>query len=84
VPATAVVIDAQGTRVARVQDGAIAWRTVEIDRDLGDKVAISAGVTDGDLLVAAPTDRLVEGMRVRADESHGAVSPAAESASAER
>ena len=69
VPATAVLIDAQGTRVALVREGAIAWRKVEIEKDLGDRVAISTGITDGDVLVAAPSDRLTDGMRVRADAS---------------
>ena len=69
VPATAVLIDAQGTRVALVREGAISWRKVEIEKDLGDKVAILTGLADGDVLAAAPSDRLVEGMRVRADDA---------------
>jgi membrane fusion protein (multidrug efflux system) len=69
VPATAVLIDAQGTRSALVRDGAIAWRKVEIEKDLGESVAISAGLADGDVLVAAPSDRLVEGMRVSPEDT---------------
>jgi RND family efflux transporter MFP subunit len=64
-PSTAVVIDARGTRVAMVQGGAISWTSVDIERDFGDRLAI-AGVTEGDVLVAAPSDRLVQGMRVSA------------------
>jgi RND family efflux transporter MFP subunit len=70
VPSTAVLIDAQGTRAALVRGGAISWRKVEIEKDLGDKVAISTGLTEGDVLVAAPSDRLVEGMRVRESTSN--------------
>jgi membrane fusion protein (multidrug efflux system) len=69
VPATAVLIDARGTRVAVVHDGALSWRRVEIEGDLGDRLAISTGLVEGDVVVAAPSDRMLEGMRVRAIES---------------
>jgi RND family efflux transporter MFP subunit len=80
VPATAVLIDAQGTRAALVRGGSISWRKVEIEKDLGDKVAIATGLADGDVLVAGPSDRLVEGMRVRAEDSPSAQRPLAERA----
>jgi RND family efflux transporter MFP subunit len=79
VPATAVLLDAQGTRVALVRQGAISWRKVEIDQDLGDQIAIATGVSLGDVIVAAPSDRLVEGMRVRAEEPRSDQPPVAES-----
>jgi len=66
VPATSVLIDARGTRVARVRAGVLSWVPVEIESDLGDKLAISAGLSEGDVAVLAPSDRLTEGMRVRA------------------
>jgi RND family efflux transporter MFP subunit len=69
VPATAVLIDAQGTRVAVVHDGTLSWRKIEIEGDLGDRLAISTGLAEGDVVVAAPSDRLLEGMRVRSDEA---------------
>ncbi len=78
VPATAVLIDAQGTRAALVRGGAISWRKVEIEKDLGDKVAISTGVAEGDVLALAPSDRLVEGMHVRAEDTRSVQSPLAE------
>jgi RND family efflux transporter MFP subunit len=78
VPATAVLIDAQGTRAALVRGGTLSWRKVEIERDLGDKLAISTGLAEGDMLVAAPSDRLVEGMRVRAEDTRSAQPPIAE------
>jgi membrane fusion protein (multidrug efflux system) len=74
VPATAVVIDARGTRVAVVHDGALSWRRVEIQGDLGDRLAISTGLVEGDVVVAAPSDRMLEGMRIRAIESRPAPS----------
>jgi membrane fusion protein (multidrug efflux system) len=80
VPATAILIDAQGTRAALVRDGAISWRKVEIEKDLGDKVAVSTGLAEGDWLVAAPSDRLAEGMRVRSEDPRPAQPPLAETA----
>jgi len=64
VPETAVLIDARGTRVALVHDGVLSWRAVDIDGDLGDRIAVSTGLAEGDEVVVAPSDRLVEGMRV--------------------
>jgi membrane fusion protein, multidrug efflux system len=78
VPATAVLIDAEGTRAAVVHDGAISWHKVDIEKDLGDKVAISKGLAEGDVLVAAPSDRLSVGMRVRTEDSQAAQRPLAE------
>jgi membrane fusion protein (multidrug efflux system) len=75
VPATAVLIDAQGTRAALVREGAISWRKIGIEKDLGDKLAISTGLAEGDVLVAAPSDRLIEGMRVRAEDTRSAQPP---------
>jgi len=59
VPAMAVSINAQGTRVAVVRDGALTWKRVEIEGDLGDRLAISTGLEEGDVVVAAPSDRMV-------------------------
>jgi RND family efflux transporter MFP subunit len=64
VPATAVLIDARGTRAAVVRDATLSWRQVEIDSDLGDRLGVSAGLADGDVVVAAPSDRLIDGMHV--------------------
>ena len=76
VPATAVLIDARGTRVAVVHDGVLSWREVDIDGDLGDRIAVSTGLAEGDEVVAAPSDRLVEGMRVVAAELESAAAGA--------
>lgn len=67
VPATALVANAEGTRVAVVEGGAIRWRAVVIDADLGDRVAVVEGVREGDEVVVTPSDRLTDGMRVRAE-----------------
>ena len=67
VPSTALVVNAQGTRMAVVEGGTIHWRAVQIDADLGDRVAVATGLGEGEQVVVTPSDRLIEGMRVRAE-----------------
>jgi hypothetical protein len=69
VPATTVLIDASGTRAALVRDGTVHWQKVEIGGDLGDRLAIATGLSDGDSVVMAPSARLTEGMRVQAQSA---------------
>ncbi len=64
VPATAVLIDAGGTRAAVVKDGVLHWKQVEVESDFGTQIAISTGIAEGDLVVVAPSDRLADGVRV--------------------
>jgi len=68
IPATSVLFDVQGTRAAVVRDGIVAWKNVVIDSDMGDRLAISTGLAEGELVVTTPSERLVDGMRVRAEE----------------
>jgi RND family efflux transporter MFP subunit len=65
VPATAALIDANGTRVALVREGQIHWQPVEVSADVGDHLAIATGLSDGDTVVLTPTERLTEGERVQ-------------------
>lgn len=67
VPSTALVVNASGTRMAVVEGGAIRWRAVQIDADLGDRVAVATGLGEAEQVVVTPSDRLTEGMRVRAE-----------------
>jgi hypothetical protein len=64
--------------VAVVQGGVLTWRAVEIEGDFGDRLAVSSGLAEGDMVAVAPSDRLVDGMRVRAEESPAPGSPVAE------
>jgi RND family efflux transporter MFP subunit len=65
VPATSVLIDARGTRVAVVRNGAVHWQNVEIEADLGDRLALAAGLAEGDAVALTPSERWTEGKRVR-------------------
>jgi RND family efflux transporter MFP subunit len=75
IPATSVVFDQKGTRVAVVRDGVVAWRPVTIDSDFGDRMALSAGVEEGELVAVAATEALLEGARVRPVEAAPADAP---------
>ncbi len=66
VPATSTLIDASGMRVALVRDGVVHWQKVDIGADLGDRLAIATGLSEGDSVVQTPSDRLTEGLRVQA------------------
>lgn len=62
IPATALVSDGRGTRVATVTtDGHVHLVSVVIDRDLGSDLQIAQGLTADDRVVVNPTDDLVEG-----------------------
>ena len=67
VPATAVVIDAQGTRLATVgADGRVHFQPVVLGRDFGNSIDIQAGLTGGEAIVRQPTVSLKEGQAVNA------------------
>ena len=45
-------------------DDTIELRSIQVGRDFGDTVEIPGGVSNGDRVVANPTDSLVAGTRV--------------------
>jgi membrane fusion protein, multidrug efflux system len=70
VPATAVVFDSHGTRVATIQAGnTIRFRPVTLGRDFGASIDIQAGLDGGETIVAQPTVSLQEGQVVTPLES---------------
>jgi membrane fusion protein (multidrug efflux system) len=69
VPATAALIDASGTRVALVRGGVVHWQTVVIGADMGDRLAIATGLSEGDWVVLTPSERLTEGLQVQPQSS---------------
>jgi membrane fusion protein, multidrug efflux system len=69
IPPSALVADASGTRVAVVEHGAIRWRRVKVDSNLGDELAILSGLSDGEQIVVAPSERLSDGLLVQAEET---------------
>jgi RND family efflux transporter MFP subunit len=70
VPATAVIIDAQGTRVVTVaSDGKLHFQPVVLGRDFGSSMDIQAGLNGGEAIVKQPTVSLQEGQVVRPVET---------------
>jgi RND family efflux transporter MFP subunit len=66
VPATAVVFDAQGSRVALVgPQNTIHFQPVEVGRDFGDSLDVQAGLQGQERIVLQPTVALQEGQVVR-------------------
>jgi membrane fusion protein, multidrug efflux system len=65
VPANALVIDQAGTHVVAVDaEKRISFRPVKLGRDFGREVEILAGIDSTHVLVASPSDLLVEGEKV--------------------
>jgi RND family efflux transporter MFP subunit len=65
VPATAVVVDAQGTRVVTVAAGSkLHFQPVVLGRDFGNEIDIQSGLNGGEAIVKQPTVSLQEGQVV--------------------
>jgi RND family efflux transporter MFP subunit len=65
-PATAVVFDAQGTRVVTVAaDGKLHFQPVVLGRDFGDSIDVQAGLHGRESIVKQPTVSLQEGQTVK-------------------
>jgi RND family efflux transporter MFP subunit len=66
VPASALIFDAHGLRVATLgENGLVAFKTVTINRDFGDSVEIGSGLAATDRVIDTPPDGLVAGDRVQ-------------------
>jgi RND family efflux transporter MFP subunit len=65
VPASALLFDSHGLRVATVGEGdTVVYKRVTISRDLGDSVEIGSGLLPTDRVIDAPPDGLAEGDKV--------------------
>ena len=66
IPQNALLIDANGVRVAAVDsDGALHYRPVQIGRDFGNDVEVLSGVGATDVLATGLTVNIAEGSRVQ-------------------
>jgi RND family efflux transporter MFP subunit len=74
VPASALIVGADGTRVAVIgPDGKALLRTVRVGRDMGNSVEITAGITAADRVINSPPDSLQTGDEVHvASDTKGA------------
>jgi RND family efflux transporter MFP subunit len=70
IPDDSLIVRADGTQVAIVRrDQTLHFEKVEIGRDYGDRMEISAGLHEGDKIVLNPGDSLREGEKVNAVQS---------------
>jgi RND family efflux transporter MFP subunit len=66
VPASALIFDQTGLRVATVgDDDKVVLKPVAISRDLGKEVEIASGLSAGDRVIASPPDGIASGDQVR-------------------
>jgi RND family efflux transporter MFP subunit len=66
VPATAIIVNAEGSQVAIVEKGnSVRLRSVEIEGNIGSEVGLSSGLEPGMMVVTNPGDRLRDGQIVQ-------------------
>jgi RND family efflux transporter MFP subunit len=66
IPGTAVLVNAQGVRVAVIaSDGTLHYKPIDIGRDYGDQVEVLAGLDPADVIATALPAGLAEGAKVR-------------------
>ncbi|MEX1827998.1 efflux RND transporter periplasmic adaptor subunit [Luteibacter sp. CQ10] len=69
VPASALVYDEKGLRVALVDaQNKVTFRTVTIAQDFGKTVQLASGIQAGDRLIESPPDGLADGDTVRVSQ----------------
>jgi RND family efflux transporter MFP subunit len=66
VPADAVVFNADGLRVAVVENGIVHFRNIAVTRDFGTTVEVNDGVKPGDQVILNPPVDLADGSKVEA------------------
>lgn len=64
IPANALIVNAKGTSVARVEGEAIRLVPVRLGRDLGKQIEISEGLKIGDKVALSPPDTVQDGQKV--------------------
>jgi RND family efflux transporter MFP subunit len=73
VPATAVIVDSEGTRVVTIAQGnKLHYQPVMLGRDFGASIDIQAGLQGDETLVAQPRVSMQEGQVVRPRAAKGA------------
>jgi len=66
IPATALIVDAKGIRVAvTAPDGTLHYRSIEIGRDYGDRIEVLSGLAPTDVVATALPSGLADGAKVQ-------------------
>jgi membrane fusion protein, multidrug efflux system len=77
IPVSALVFDAQGTRVATVDASSkVHFVRVMVGRDQGQEVEIVEGLTGNETVISTPPASLTEGTPVKVNQAEGPVAPA--------
>jgi multidrug efflux pump subunit AcrA (membrane-fusion protein) len=66
IPASALIVRAEGQFVAVVRDGKAHFRKVEVGRDFGQEIEVVSGLGEDEAVVITPSDALTEGGLVKA------------------
>ena len=61
IPGSALIVNSDGTLVAVVKDNKVHFQPVVVEADHGGTIGIVSGITEEDVLVANPSERLGEG-----------------------
>lgn len=78
IPASALLVDASGVRVAIVEpDGRLRYTKIEIGRDYGTRVEVLSGLAPTDVLATNLTPGIGEGAKVAVAKPAGEVRPGA-------
>jgi RND family efflux transporter MFP subunit len=65
IPSEALIVRADGTVVAQVRpDHSVHLQTIQIGRDYGDRIEVSSGLQEGDMIIPNPGDVAREGLKV--------------------
>lgn len=63
-PGSTLVVNADGTQVIVVRDGKVHFQKIVVETDLGSTYTVSSGLDEKDAIVAAPNERMTEGVPV--------------------
>jgi RND family efflux transporter MFP subunit len=65
VPAKALIVRNDGSQVALIRpDNTLHLQKIQVERDYGDRLDVTGGLREGDLIVGNPSDVMSEGLRV--------------------
>ena len=65
IPSEALIVRADGTTVALVRpDHTVHLQKIQIGRDYGDRLEVSGGLKEGDMIIPNPGDVAREGLKV--------------------
>jgi RND family efflux transporter MFP subunit len=80
IPGTAVLVGAQGVRVAVIgSDGTLHYKPIEIGRDYGDQVEVLSGLDPADVIATALPSGLTDGAKVKTGPTEASSKPGATS-----